>query len=141
MAQSAFAGQFDVCLTQAKKITHRLNRVEAIQSCFESNKDSITAEACFAGIKTVQVHEKSIELNEKLNSICFYDISHFKKISSCLAKVDIFKIASNHDEAVFECYRQFQNQLSQKQCLKISSFMKYPAKKEYLDNHCYENVE
>lgn len=140
-AQTVFAGQFETCLAGSKKIAHRLNRVEAIQDCFDSNKESMTADACFAGIKSVQIHEKSIELNEKLNSICFYDVSRFKKISICLSKVDVFKIANNHDEAVFECYREFQNQLSQKQCLKVSSLMKYPAKKEYLDNHCYENAE
>lgn len=137
---SAFAGPFESCLNQVKKTDHRLARVESIQSCFEKNKDLISDDACFAAIKKIQTHEKSIELSEKLNSICFYDVSRFKTVDACLQKTAIFQIANNHDEALFDCYRQFQADIQQKECLKISSMMKYPAKKEYLQNHCYENA-
>lgn len=137
---SAFAGQFDACLNQVKKTEHRLARLESIQSCFEKSKDVISEDTCFSAIKKIQTHDKSIELGEKLNSICFYDVSRFKNVKSCLNKTSVFQIANNHDEAVFDCYRQFQATLNQKECLKVSSELKYPAKKEYLQNHCYDNA-
>ena len=140
IAQITFASAFNNCLATAKKIQHRLDRADAIQACFEANKMQITSEACFSGIKSIEVQNKSIELTEKLNSICFYETTAFKNTKSCLARTDEFKIATNHDNAVFECYRQFQNKINKKNCLAISSLLKYPAKKEYLQNHCYESV-
>lgn len=140
-AQLVFASSIDSCLSQARKLTHRLEKTDAILSCFDKTKESLSGQACFQAISKLQVHEKSIELSEKINGICFYDSSRFKNITSCLDKVDVFKLASSHDEAVFECYRQFQYSLNQKQCLKVSAVLKYPAKKEYLANHCMENGE
>lgn len=137
---SAHAGPFEACLDQVKRTEHRLTRLESLQSCFEKNKDLISETTCYAAIKKIQIHEKSIELAEKLNSICFYDTSRFKNINACLQKISVFQIANNHDEAVFDCYRQFQTKLSQKECLKVSEKLKYPAKKEYLQNHCYSNA-
>lgn len=133
------AGQFEHCLSTARKTTHRLDRMEAIGSCFEKHKDLISEESCFAEIKKTQIHDKSIELSEKLNAICFYDVSRFKTVESCIAKTSVFQIAANHDEGVFECYRQFQSKVSRNQCLQISKALKYPAKKQYLETHCLNN--
>ena len=135
-ARFASASHFEICLSQVKATEHRLIRLESIQACFDNNKHSISADICFASAKKVQLREHSIELSENLNAICFYDVSQFKDINSCLKKAELFQISNTHDEAVFECYRQFQASLTLKQCLQVSDALKYPAKKEYLRNHC-----
>ncbi|MFZ3228619.1 MAG: hypothetical protein WA160_00315 [Pseudobdellovibrio sp.] len=137
----AFAGSLENCLEPALKMAHRLNRLESIQTCFEQNKTKMVSESCFSTIAKIQTHDKSIELTERLNSLCFYEVSQFKTIKNCLDKTNLFKITMNHDEGVFECYRQFQSTLNQKQCLAVSMQLKYPAKKEYLENHCKTNIE
>jgi hypothetical protein len=120
-------------------VDHRLDRVEQIETCFEKNKKNISGEACFLEVKKTAPLIQSIGLTEKLNSLCFYDSSKFKNVKNCLNSTALFRDAENHDEAVFECYRQFQSVLNQKQCLAVSNYLKYPAKKEYLQNHCLTN--
>lgn len=140
LAQVSNAEGLKSCLQPAFKTQHRLNRFDAIQDCFEKNKLTVSEDQCYLAIQSVKIHNKSIELNEKMNSICFYEASRFKSISSCLVKAKEFSIANNHDEAVFECYRQFQNQLNKQQCLTVSKLLKYPDKKNHLENHCLNNV-
>jgi hypothetical protein len=137
--QTLFAGTLDICLAQIKRHDHRLSKIEAIESCFEKNKHLVSGEGCFAAVKKATAVEQSLNLQEKLNGICFYESSHFKNVSECLNKSSVFQTAENHDEGVFECYRQFQSKISTKQCLQASEYLKYPAKKEYLKNHCYVN--
>ncbi len=131
------ATTLDLCLATAAKNDHRLNRFDATLECFQKSKSSIGSDSCFTAVQNLKPGQTSIELNERLRSYCFYDASQFKTIKMCLAKVNAFQLAINHDEAVFECYNQFQENLTQKQCLKISELLKYPAKKEYLKAHCF----
>ena len=124
------------CLEIAAKVEHRLNRIEAVQSCFEKNKKQLDSESCFKGVSSLKAKSFSIELTEQLKAQCFYEISRFKSIGACLQKAKTFELAGTHDEAVFECYSQFQDELNQKQCLAVSRLLRYPAKKDYLAEHC-----
>ena len=133
---SAQATTLDTCLAVAAKNDHRLNRFDSTLDCFQKSKNVINSDSCFAAVQNLKSGQTSIELNERLRSYCFYDASQFKNVKSCLSKTAAFQLAINHDEAVFECYNQFQENLNQKQCLKISDLLKYPAKKEYLESHC-----
>lgn len=130
------AAALDNCLATASKIDHRLSRFDATLECFQKSKNAVNSDSCFLSVQNLKPGQTTIELNERLRSYCFYDASQFKSIKSCLAKAATFQLAINHDEAVFECYNQFQENLNQKQCLKISELLKYPAKKEYLEAHC-----
>ena len=130
------AAALDSCLTTASKIDHRLNRFDATLECFQKSKNAVSSDSCFLAVQNLKPGQTSIELNERLRSHCFYEASQFKTVELCLAKAEIFQLAINHDEAVFECYNQFQENLNQKQCLKLSELLKYPAKKDYLDAHC-----
>lgn len=130
------AAELESCLTVAAKIEHRLNRTEAMLSCFEKNKKTIDSDTCFKGISLLKAKNFSTEQTEQVRANCFYEISRFKSISACLQKAKTFELAGSHDEAVFECYSQFQDDLNQKQCLTVSQLLRYPAKKEYLAEHC-----
>ena len=124
------------CLNIAAKIEYRLNRIEAVQSCFEKNKKQLNSESCFKGISSLKPKNFSLELIEQFKAQCFYEVSHFKSIDACLQKAKTFDLAGTHDEAIFECYSQFQDELNQKQCLAVSQLLRYPAKKDYLAEHC-----
>lgn len=76
-------------------------------------------------------------MSEEINSICFYETTPAKDMNSCLAETKKFKNATNHDEAVFYCYQQFQDKLTAKDCLKTADQLIYPLKKEYLRQHCH----
>lgn len=130
------AASLDSCLATAAKNDHRLNRFDATFECFQKGKGAISSDSCFLAVQNLKPGQTTIEMNERLRSYCFYDASQFKSIKSCLNKANTFELAINHDEAIFECYNQFQENLNQKQCLKISELLKYPAKKEYLEAHC-----
>lgn len=131
-----FASPLELCLDSALRKGHRLNRIDATYMCFIKNKNLINSEMCFSSVQNLKPGQTSIELNEKLKSLCFYEVSLFKNIKSCLQKAPVFTLAINHDEAILECYNQFQENLNQKQCLKISKLLKYPSKKDYLAAHC-----
>ncbi len=132
---------FDRCLMQAVRQEHRLNRLEAIQNCFEKNKEAskktLTIPACFATVEKIKLGHASLELSEQLKSLCFYEVGAFPNIKACLNKSQVFVSAINKDEAVFECYRTFQNELSTSQCLHISTLLKYPLKRDHLVSQCY----
>ncbi len=134
---SAAATRFDVCVMQAVRQEHRLNRLEAIQDCFQKNKSTLNMTTCFGTVEKLKISKASLELSEQMKSLCFYDVSQFSNVNSCLEKSQVFNSAINKDEGVFECYRQFQNNLSTNTCLKISKLITYPLKQEHLIAQCY----
>ena len=136
LSATSSAAEFDSCLASASKVEHRLNRIESVRICFEKNKKHLDSESCYKGTSTLKTKNYSTEIMDQLKATCFYDVSRFKSVSICLQKAKIFELADSHDEAIFECYSQFQDELNQKQCLAVSELLRYPAKKEYLAEHC-----
>lgn len=136
---NAFSSTMEVCLESAKKRTHVLDQHIAIEDCFQANLDRLSAQQCFSYAKQLNKNKKFYDLSETLNTLCFYSTSTFNDVKSCIAGSRNFAIADNHDEAVFDCYKQFQNTLSQKQCIELSRQLIYPAKKDYLFQHCQSN--
>lgn len=102
------------------------------QLCTQKYVKNISIEKCFLATKTIH----SDFLNESLKQFCFYDVSDFPNLNSCLQKAALFRVAQNHDEAITSCLLQFQENLSSKKCLAISSRLKYPEKKEHLRKQC-----
>ncbi|OFZ31560.1 MAG: hypothetical protein A2622_02970 [Bdellovibrionales bacterium RIFCSPHIGHO2_01_FULL_40_29] len=133
---AAYSSSFDLCLEHAAKQEHKLDRQDGVQNCFIKNKAQLNSEKCYRSIKKVNLTEISQKINEQIKSVCFYEVSRFRTIKSCLEKSQLFETAINKDEAVFDCFAQFQNVLNQRQCLNVSQYLIYPAKKEHLKTHC-----
>jgi hypothetical protein len=124
------------CLAKAHQQVHIIDQSEDIENCFRTFKIQLSVDQCFALSKQEKMKKKSLDLNETLSSICFYETTFFKDTKSCLEKASEFKIATHHDEAVFECYRQFQDYLDMKQCIELSRKLIYPEKRSYLFQQC-----
>lgn len=136
---TATAGELSQCLYSATYQEHRLEKENSVRACFNKYKSFITKDTCYLFLEKKVSKLSSTRLNEDINSICFYETTLPKDLNSCLLETKRFKSSSNHDEAVFFCYQQYQDRISQKDCLKTASQMIYPAKKEYLQQHCYNH--
>ncbi len=126
------------CLNNINQKEHRLDRQAQTLQCFRDYRSAIDMDGCFDLVSKVKL--KSADLIQNLHSICFYETTLFKDLNSCSLKASAFATADQHDDALFECYRQFQNQLDQKQCIELSRKLIYPTKKKYLLNHCLNNI-
>jgi hypothetical protein len=133
------AAEINRCLAQAHKIEHIIPRYQKIENCFNTYSRNMKAESCFSLAANLKATKKSMDLSETLHSICFYQTNLPRTIKSCLAQAQKFNLADNHDEAVFDCYRQFQHQLNQKQCIEVSRKLIYPSKRAYLMAQCQNN--
>lgn len=135
----AFSAEIDSCLTDAKKMTRIIDKRQSIESCFQIHIKKISQHRCYELTNSLPEAKKNQDLSETLNSICFYQTTDFPDIKTCTSKADLFKVADNHDEAIFDCYRQLQSKVSQKQCIEISRKLIYPEKKSYMLRHCQNN--
>lgn len=136
ISTTAIAAELSDCLISASQQEHRLEKEDSIRFCFNKYKTSITKEICYLFLEQ-RVSKLSLRiLNEEISSICFYETTPAKDMNSCLTETKKFKNATNHDEAIFYCYQQFQDRLTQKDCLKTAEQLIYPLKKEYLRQHC-----
>lgn len=114
----------ELCLeTQSQNFEYCLNKDKPINSL----------KSCYEKVKTL----KSDLYREKLKNYCFYKQSDFRNISQCLVKARMFSAAESHDAAVFDCYLQFQWDVSKQQCFQISKLLRYPDKKRYLETRCH----
>lgn len=125
-----------VLAREKSKLEVCLNNEKEVQSCIISSisRDSkpLTVESCFAeGIKL-----KSDFLKEETLQYCFYQLSEFTNLNSCVNKAQNFKTAINHDEALFECVRQHQTSIAPESCRQIAKQMRYPEKSKYLLRQC-----
>lgn len=136
----SFASPTEQCLSQIGSKHHIIESDELILSCFNKYKSTVGSKSCFQLANNFNKIKKTYLLSEKIKTICFYEASIFQNISSCLLKTKEFKNADNRDEAVFDCYRQFHNTLNEEQCLKATKYLTYPAKKDYLLQQCYYNI-
>lgn len=136
---NTFGASIDSCLADAQKMTRAIDQKQAAEYCFQANAKHLSKKKCFDLIDSHSLLKKNTELKETLNSVCFYQSIEFNDAKSCLDGAARLKLADNHDEAVFECYLQFQSQTSQKQCIEISRKLIYPHKKSHLLRHCQNN--
>ena len=132
---SVMAKSFSQCISTANNQA-RLEREDALVECFKLHKAFIGSDNCFKQIHYLKAAQKSENLSEKLKSICFYEASIFQNSKLCSARASEFKDADTHDEAIFDCFMQFQDKINQKNCIELSSKLIYPAKKDYLLAHC-----
>ena len=133
------AMEIDTCLSDATRKTHVIDQQQAIESCFLNRANSLPQKKCFEAANRISTLKRQLNMSETLNSICFYQTQDFSDLKSCLSGAKLFKIADNHDEAIFDCYKQFQSFLSEKQCIEVSRKMIYPAKRNHLFAHCQNN--
>lgn len=107
-----------------------------IQLCLNQTASANNIESCFNQAKKI----KSQYLKENLHAFCFYQISEFTSLNSCLNKALQFIDVQNHDAAIFNCYSQFEQNIGPKKCLQISQLIRAPEKARYLKNQC-ENLK
>jgi hypothetical protein len=136
-SSGSYARSFSQCVSSANN-QHRFEREESLVDCFQQFKGLLGSDNCYAQIKKLKSVQRSERLSEQLKMICFYDASIFQSAPHCLARAVEFGDADSHDEAIFECFNQFQEKLNRKSCIEMSSKLIYPSKKDYLLQHCLD---
>ena len=126
------------CLARGEQREHRLDREASLRLCFDQHKGALTKELCFQHVAKSRTASASTTLSEELKAVCFYETSGFAAIRECLKDSGRFRAAGHHDEAVFYCFQMFQDKLTRKECLLTAKNMIFPAKKNYLSQHCNE---
>lgn len=106
-----------------------------VNTCMNKALTKKTITQCY----TLAEKIKSLSAKEKIVDYCFYEISEFSNLNTCLYATSKFYIGENKDAALFECYRQFAPTINKKVCQKISQLMTYPEKRSYMQNQC-ENL-
>ncbi len=129
------AAAINICLDRARKLTLAIDQKQTTEHCFRTYAKNLSKSKCFELVNSL----KKPDLQENLNSICFYQSQDFSDIKTCASGANQLKLADNHDEALFECYMQFQSQTSQKQCFEISRKLVLPHRKNHMRQHCQNN--
>jgi len=133
------AASIDACLGDAQKLTRAIDQKQTAEFCFQAFAKNLPKTKCYDLVSKHNLFKKNTDLQENLNSICFYQSLEFNDLKSCMAGAARFKLADNHDEALFECYMQFQSVTSQKQCIELSSQLVLPHRKNHMLQHCQNN--
>lgn len=139
VSSAAWSSTMDSCLADARNQKRVIDQRQATEECFHIHAVKLSKNQCDEAIKKSSLAQKNPDLQESLNSTCFYQSRPFHDVKSCLAGAEKLKLADNHDEAVFECYQIFQSRISQSQCIEISRKLIYPNKKNYMLRHCQNN--
>jgi len=105
------------------------------QACMHKNVTHLTLNSCYSSLQEI----KSKHIQETIKDFCFYQVSEFPNLESCLIKSKLFFIAENHDAATLNCYLQFQENIKKPTCQKIANSLRLPDKQTFLKNHC-ENL-
>ena len=129
------AAPINSCLNKARKMTLAIDQKQTTEYCFQAYAKDLSKTKCFDLVDSF----KKPDLPENLNSICFYQSQDFADVKECVAGANRLKLADNHDEALFECYMQFQSKTSQKQCFEISRQLILPHRKIHMRQHCQNN--
>lgn len=103
-----------------------------IRSCLGKSSKHITLSSCFDQAALV----KSNYLRENVHEYCFYHISEFPNLNSCVDKARQFTDAENHDAALFNCYLQFEIKMTKNSCEKIAKMFRFSEKGRYLKSNC-----
>jgi len=118
-----FSSTLEKCLSTQKENT---------KSCAEKNIKNLTLSHCYSEAEKI----KSDLSRENLKQFCFYEVSEFPSLKTCLSSAVQMSVAIHHDDAIFECISQFQDQMDLNLCRHISKKMKYPEKAEHLVRKC-----
>lgn len=122
-------------VSQAETLERCLtNSPQEVKSCVQKSLKNLTLNSCVQITNSIKSHF----LSENVRNFCFYEISEFPTFARCLTEAQKFISADRHDDALFECYRQFQYRLSDKQCHELAQILRYPNKAAYLERHCDE---
>lgn len=103
-----------------------------IKTCVQSQTSKITIDSCYAVEKKVY----SNTAKERLKEYCFFNVSEFPSLKSCITAAARFYSAELHDEGLFQCYIQFSEKMSNRTCIEISKKMIFQNKRNYLANQC-----
>lgn len=135
---SAQGDTMERCLAQAEVKIHRLDKLDEVKNCLARYAATMSKSNCYSLIEKKSPDWSSIKLTEEARLLCFYETPTTKDIRSCLRYTEKLQDATRHDEAVFYCYQQFQENLSLDDCLLTARQMIYPVKTDYLKQHCLE---
>ncbi len=132
------ASELQACLTKANRTAHIVDREDQIRECFKNknNLKNLTGLQCFQLVANNATVQKLQNLKENLNAICFFDVAQFTTPQQCLNQMGVFQSADQHDEAVFTCYKKFQEKINKVNCQQIAKYMIYDDKKEVLNRRC-----
>lgn len=120
---SASTSNLEKCLDQ---------QPNEIRECLGKTSKYITISSCFDQANAI----KSNYLKENVREYCFYHISEFPNLKSCVAKARQFSDAENHDAALFNCYGQFESSIKKGTCETMSKMFRFPEKGRYLKSNC-----
>lgn len=137
-ASLAQADELEKCLSTVGNNVHRLEREEAVARCFTSFTQITGKDACFGHIEKYKSLISSARLKNLALNSCFYESSSYKTMQDCMGDTKLFKTANDHDEAVFFCYQSFEDRLNKNECKNTAKKLIFPAKRDYLMNHCLE---
>lgn len=111
------------------------NQPNEIQECLNKNSKHLTLDSCYNQARII----KSNYIKENVRSYCFYHVSEFPNLSSCVGKARLFTDPVNHDAGLFNCYSQFERTIKKRTCEKMSKLFRFPEKGRYLKSNC-ENL-
>ena len=100
--------------------------------CMKLHLKPKTIDSCYKMSETIFSNQSK----ENVKNYCFYNISEFPTLNTCVAAAKKFYIGENKDQALFECVRQFASTISVDKCLNVSKMMTYKDKANYLAAHC-----
>lgn len=103
-----------------------------VQACVGKTSKHMTLASCFDQANAI----KSNYIKENVRSYCFYHISEFPNLNSCVGKARLFTDAENHDAALFNCYSQFEVNMKKPTCEKMAKLFRFPEKGRYLKSNC-----
>jgi hypothetical protein len=132
------ADELEKCLASVSAGVHRLEREEAVARCFTSFTQMTGKDACFGHIEKFKSLINSTRLQNLALNSCFYESAGYKRMQDCMGDTKLFKKAGDHDEAVFFCYQSFEERLTKEECANTAKKLIFPAKRDYLLNHCLE---
>lgn len=137
-AALARADELEKCLSSVGTNVNRLEREDAVARCFTSFTQMTGKDACFGHIEKYKSLVNSTRLQNLALNSCFYESTGYKTMQDCMGDTKLFKKASDHDEAVFYCFKSFQERLNKDECTNTAKKLIFTAKREYLLNHCLE---
>lgn len=112
------------------------NEPNETQACLAKSVKHVSLNNCYEQVSTI----RSNYLKENLLLYCFYHISEFPNLNTCVSKARQFSDAENHDAALFNCYSQFESVIKKPACETMSKLFKIPEKGRYLKSNC-ENLD
>lgn len=128
---------FSSCLSRASGQQHRLEKENTLRNCFQEFKGEISRDLCFQSLAKFKI---SGSLKENIKSVCFYETTMAKNFNGCMLETKKFNSSYDHDDAIFFCIQQFQDNVTAKDCMGAAEQMVFPLKKQHLVQHCQSDV-